>query len=489
MIAKKIASNVMYFSLHWFALTILGYLFYIILGKMLIPEQYGILFTVTSSFYIFSVFTGVGFVEALPKIVPELLKANKMQEARSLISFSIKFVFIFSLVISSLLFLFSNNISSLLYHSQQMSVPIKLLSVVLFSGTIMLVLKSILQGMQRFKEIFYGDLLGNTLKIVLAIVLVLSGLGAAGGIISWAAWFVITSLAFLFVILRIGPYTKKEFNKKRLFKYGILSTLSLFSIYFIQQGGILLLGIFSTLEESAFFATAFVFGQFLMFVPGILLGAIFPSLSEFWESNKGLVNTLLSKSIKASLILTLPATVLFIAFSEFLIKLFYNAEYLVASSLFPGYLFGSFLFGLNLLLLITLYSARKPHIRASILLLAALLNFILSLIMIPMFGMQGAVMAFLTAQIVIFGLSLYFVNRIMDLVFSKRNLLFIPVFTIFSLIILSVNYTESVAMKILLVAIAILSYIILLFKLKIINNDDILLLQHFPSMFGKIEKR
>ena len=318
LIVKKVASNIFYYFLDFLTLTGFGYVFWIMMGKMLPPEQYGILFSVVSLFYILVVVSTLGMYESLPKFISE----NKKNPG-SVIKFSMNLSIAFSLALSAFIYIFSNNISEYFYGCSSMTHPLQFLSSILFFGTMFYITKAVLQGLKDFKHMFYGEIISNTVKIIIAFFLVYIGLNALGGAIAWAAWFLIAALIFSSFITKHFSSGAK-FNKKRFMHYSFLSMVSLISFYVIFQGGIILLGVMSSMTSAALMGVAFLFGQLVMALPSIVMGAIYPHLSDFWPKHKEKFTKLFSIAIKFVVITTLPIMILFMVFASDLINILYT---------------------------------------------------------------------------------------------------------------------------------------------------------------------
>jgi O-antigen/teichoic acid export membrane protein len=481
---KKIVSNVFYYFLDVFTLTVLGYIFWILIGRLLTREEYGILFTIISFSTILTLITTLGFQEALPKFIPELLKKGKKGGVRSMVKFSIKTIIITSLIISFLIFYFSEFVALSLYNSEALIFPLKLSSVLVFAFTISATLKSILQGFQKFKIMFVTDTFSGVIKILSALILVLIGFKVLGGVFAWVLFYLSTLTLYFFFIHRIKLGKKNGFNKRVFLKFCSLSFFSSISNYFVMQGGIIILSFLSSFESVGLLSVAYLFGMLTLFVPSIISGAIFPSFSELLVRGKKKVERLLTISVKIIVILVLPFVIFLSVFSKFFIELFFSSKFLEASFLFPSYLFAFFLMGISSLFLLLLYSAYKPRTRLLILSLGMLLNILLCFLLIPYYDVYGAVLAFLTTQIFIFTSSTFFVNKILPLRFSKRSTLLIPNSIIFLLILLLSYLADNILIKLFIIFSAFSCYFILLFKLKIINKKDLLILNYFPNKFG-----
>jgi len=480
-VSRKIISNLFYYFLDLSSITILGYVFWILMGKFLVPEQYGILQTVISLFSILAALTTLGFNEALIKFVPELFKQGKRDEAYSMIRFSIKVVSFFALFVSIFVFLFSDSISFFVYGSSKLVLPLRFLSVILFSGTIFNLFKFILQGLQEYRKLFLYDLIGNISRIIVAVLLLYLGFQASSGILGWSSWYIV------FIILSLAVIKLKStasFNRRTFYHFAYLSVLSITSLLVLSQGNIVILSLLSNFEAVGFFGVAVLFGQIILFVPNVIIGSIFPNISELWIENKDHIKHLISASIKFTSVIVIPLLILFTILSEFLIKVFYTESYVLASKVFPLVLSGSFLFGLGGILSITLYSIYKPKVRVAILVFGAIVNVLLSFMLISYYNLTGAALAYLLSQTLVLFAMLYFTNKSLNFEFSKRSLNILPSVLVFALVLYFSLQLSNVLVKGTLVLLDIAIYVILITKLHVLNKNDLFILEFFPNRFG-----
>ncbi len=480
---KKIVSNVFYYFLDALVLTILGYLFWILMGRFLTKEEYGILFTIISFSNGLALFSTLGFQEALPKFIPEFLKKGKKGKVKATIKFSIKVIIITSLIISFLIFYFSKLIALNLYNSEELALPLKYSSILIFVFTLTSILKSTFQGFQNFKSMFLVDSFSASLKILIALLLTFIGFKVLGGVFAWISYFLSCLILYSLILSKMSFEKENSFDKKIFLKFCSFSLLSSISSFFILQGGIIISSFLSTFGSVGLLSVAYLFGMITLFIPSIIAGAIFPSFSEFWVREKEKVKLLLTIAVKTIVVIVLPLIIFLSIFSKFFVELFFGSKFLGASLLFAPYLLAFFLMGISSLLLLFLYSAYKPKIRLLILFFGMLLNIILCFLLIPLYDVLGAVFSFLTSQIFIISISIFFVNKVLPLKISRRSIFLIPNNIIFLIILLLASLSNSF-LKIILIAFAFLSYFVLLFKFKIINEKDLLLLDYFPNKFG-----
>lgn len=481
-VGKKLVSDVFYYFLDFSSITFFGYLFWILMAKFLPQAEYGILLTTISLFGFISIISSLGLNESLTKLIPELMAKGKKKEAKSMIRFSTNVIFYFSLFISLFILIYSDQLSFFFYGSNVMSNVFRFLSILFFSGTLATVFKSVLRGFKEFKKMFIADFTGYFIKILTAVTLLTIGFGVIGGIFAWVVYYTVFIVFFLLSMPLDAQRLK--FDRKRLFKFSLYSILSSIALLLIAQGNIIILSLLSSFELVADFGAAFLFGQIILFIPNVFMGPILPNVSELWTKNKDYVRKILSISIKTTVIISIPIVILFVTLSKLLITVFYSEAYLSSAVLFPAFLLGSFLFGLSSILSVILYSANKVKERFWIFVVAGLSNLALSFYLIPQFSSQGAAMAYFLSNVLLYVLLLLETDRTIKLQFSKRSIGIVAPFLAMLLILYLTQFFESYLIKGGLIILSIFLYVVLLLIFKIVNKDDLIILDYVPDGFG-----
>lgn len=480
---KKIMSNIWYFFLDTAVVTVASYIFWIAMGKLLSVENYGILTAIIAAYYILIYFVTFGMHEAVPKFVSELIKRGQPAQARGIIKYALKLSFAASSAFLLIILFLAETISKIFYGSAAMTTSLQLVAVLLFVAALASVIKSALAGLQKFKLMFLADTVGSAVKIFSAIGLVFFSLAVLGALTAWILFFVVVAVICIFPIMKYLS-TAARFDKKKFLSFSGLSLFSYLSYYIILQGGVVVLAALAGARAAAYFGVAILFGQVLLLVPQVLIGALFPNLSELWVREKAKTTRLLLTAVKFSILVVLPFTIIFAFAAPGMIKLFYTTAYLEAAEIFPAFMFGSFLLGISMILLIAIYAANRPKGRLAIIGSGSVVNVVLCFLLIPAFGIQGAALAYTTAQITILISALIYVNRFMSITFSKNSLWIIP---LSALVYILLSFTLSVPYLLIKVGllIAILTaYTLSLFVTGIVSKSDLQLLDYIPDIFG-----
>jgi polysaccharide transporter, PST family len=376
----------------------------VIFARMLGPAEYG---TYTLAFIIIPLITPLarlGLPSCYERYIPQYEKKGELKDflqRNYLLTIGTAFV------ITILLFPFSKNISLLLYSTAEhkniivlclMSIiPIVLYENILASFNGLRIFK--MSSLLKINQIFIFSVIG-----ILLVILYPKALSVvAASLLSY----VLVSIVFVIMIWKYvlnaeSPSLKVQENKfiKKMFKYSIWFIITpLFSSLFNYTDR-LVLNHFLGLQEVGVYSAAVNISQ-LVFMFGMITGnVLMPNLSSMWEKGeKDRVMFILNLAIKFTILLILSYSVAFVLFKKEIISILYGSKYIEAIPLIPFLL----LFWLNssLVWLIGVYPnlIEKPYIPLFAAVPGFILNVSLNYLLIPIYGIKGAAIATLCAQI------------------------------------------------------------------------------------------
>jgi O-antigen/teichoic acid export membrane protein len=473
MLRKKILSDFLYYLIDMGFVAAIGWLFYIIMGKMLVPAEYGALMTIIAFFLILTPLTAIGFNEAMAKFIPELLMKKDRKRIKSYLKWVLKYSLLLAFAVALFIFFFAEIMAVSVYANPALTGPLRALSILLLVGTTALLFKGVLQGFRQFKQILVFDLSCHFLRILLPIAFVLAGFGVVGGIIGWAACFALFSLLAGFFVLRSLPKGSKSKPEGRVLRYGVSSALSVAGLWVLVQTGLLILG-FVDMRLAGLFAVALVFGQILLFPPIVVNGVLLPNISHLWvggQLNKA--RRLLELSIKHCVLILAPAIAMFVLLAPGIIRFVYNPSYLAARDFLPLFLSGSLALGLALLLLMALYAISQPIFRPMCIWAGVLLNLFLSIALYHFLGPVGVAAGFLIAQVILLAFVSFVAHSKMGVRWPARLERAIPAFLAFVFAVYLIDaFYVSFAVSVFLLLVALMIYAGLLWLLRIFVKDD-----------------
>ena len=374
-IKDKFISNTTYLFLDIFFINFFMMSFWIIVGKTLSPEAYGIIATSLQIAVFLSAITAIGFSSTLRKLVPELFARNKKDKLQGLINYSFKIILVSSLIITLVLFLLSSLFAPFLKLQSEVLQIVALLIFIIAIGNFF---ADILFGFQNMKKIFLTNFLGNLICILLTLFFIVLGFNYFGPLIA--------SLLCYSVIL-LTRFSKKFFeiskkitiDKNLIFKFLVPSFISTLFLLLFSNTQFIILSFFKTTELTGRFAVAFKICSIISVIPSILISALFPITSELSVDRKGKIKQpyLIKLVFRYNLFITLPIAFFLIIFSKYVILFFSKSAYLPAMEFLPLLTIAGLFLGLGQLFTSSLYAIGQPNKHRNVWIITSL-SYILS---------------------------------------------------------------------------------------------------------------
>ncbi|MFH0711114.1 MAG: oligosaccharide flippase family protein, partial [Candidatus Aenigmatarchaeota archaeon] len=111
---RKAFSNIIYLLFDWTFATALSFSFWFIIGKTLLPDQYGIIATIVNFASLISAFSFFGLNSAMYKLIPEFKQGKQYSKIEDLIKFSAKVVLASNIAIAIFFLFFSTHFAAYL---------------------------------------------------------------------------------------------------------------------------------------------------------------------------------------------------------------------------------------------------------------------------------------------------------------------------------------------------------------------------------------
>jgi len=398
-IKNKIMSDFMFYFSDMALVSLIGYIFYFLMGRLLIPEDYGAMMTLIGLYAVLTPILSLGFNEALARFGPRVSD----NQLKNLLSYSLKKSFTFALIVALLFLGLSDTIANYVYGNPNLVFPLRVLGVMLVTGIFFIISRGYLQGKKDFKKMLLCDIVAQPLRLIIPFFLAT----IIGGVLGWAACFVV--FALLVLIVAFGKGFKKEPLSKDFLRFGLSSSLSLAGYWFYVQFPVIFLSLVS-LELSGYFAVAVVFAQMVLFFPLTIYGLIIPHLSGLYNENKiKKAKKLVGLSVLQTLCACLVLGILIYLFSDKIIPILYTPEYLVSVPYVILFSMLAIIFGINWVLLSAMYAKGNPLKRAKYIWLAHLISVALTIALFGYYEVYAILIAYFISQVFLLGLNLRFI--------------------------------------------------------------------------------
>jgi O-antigen/teichoic acid export membrane protein len=270
-------------------------------------------------------------------------------------------------------------------------------------------------------------------------------------------------------ISKIKFDTDYKLWKKLIFAASPFALTSLFSMinFRIDQ---VMLSFMTTDTIVGAYSAAYKIIDILAILPGILLTALYPVFSKYHATDVKLLNKVFNLSLRYVIILSIPIVIGGFLLSGPIINLVYGSEYADSAIVLKILIFISLFSFINSPLFVLLNSIGKQKITMINTAFTALTNIVMNIILIPIYGINGAAFATIVSEIIFLILSAYQIRKSG----IKLNILSKSYKPLISGIVMGVFVWYFIGWNIfILISVAALIYFALLYLLKEFDEESI----------------
>jgi len=463
----------------------MSYLFRLLLAKNLSVEDYGLFFAVFSVILFVIIIKDLGLRNALAKFIPEFLSKNDRQSVKSSMMLVFYIHLLTSLLFTAILVFLAPILAKHYFHSVTAA---QLMAVFAFALIVSFIEEIFVYSFQGFQKMIYFSMapaVRMTLVLLITFVLLKTGAGIMAPVYAFLITYAIMSLVYpvLFIKTTFRDFFSVKSNissslTKTIFKFGILTMLTFTGGYILSYTDTLVLTYFRTLKEVGWYQVAMPSTTLLWYIPQAVSTIILPMASELWSKNeKGLLSTGIEMAHKYSFVAVVPLALIMLTFPEIMIRVLFGEAYVPAAQALQILAVGAIIFSISTLNTAAFSGIGHPQVNTKIIFTAALINLILNLILIPLYGIIGAASATTISYAVMMILSTARLRQFVKIKEPWTNWAKTAIAGIGFVLVVSVlkNYLEMnvwVETGICLV-IAGAAYIILVFLFKVVNINEI----------------
>jgi O-antigen/teichoic acid export membrane protein len=400
-----------------------------------------------------------------------------------------------SLVLAFILFWQASWISIHVFHDANLTPILRIFAVGIPFSVLASNLLSATIGFQDMRYNVYAQyIFQEPLKLAAIVVLLLLGFGTLGAAWGWVLAIIAMSfLAFYFLEKNVFPIFKTKVKAvsvdKELFAFS-------FPLLFAGIAGLvmgwtdtLMLGYFSSSADVGIYNAALPTAQVIRAVPGALGVIFFPVVSELYARDKiDDLRRTYSVVTKWMFSLIFPAFLLVVLFPDKIIKILFGAEYIAGATALSILMFG---FMISAVVgpageILRTYGRTKTVMMTNY--LGAAINLGLNLLLIPIYGVNGAAIAtgFCLALLYILNfLFAYKVAKVQPFRLSYLKIIFASVIAV-SVVYLLTKYVIGVSTFALIVMLFVFLalYFFLLLLMKSFEEEDLMIMRAIDQRLG-----
>ena len=473
---------------------ILTYFYRLIVARYYGPEDYGLISIGLSVIGVLVVILVLGMDVGIVRYVSEYKAKKDEKKIKGSILAPFRISLPLSIAAAILFWVFSPHIAGIFAKDAATQLSLTIIFQV-FSLTIpfTVMYKFLLaanSGLQKIKYNVYTDNIFYSIILVSTAIL-FSFLGFNIGGIAWSYTItVIVSFIFIFwsfnkKVFNIFSGVKPIFENQKFLKYSIPLFIGSTASIVIGSFDTIILGVFTTANDVGFYNAALPTAKFIA-IFGAAFSALFAPIVIGYKTRKMNRNilTLYRTLTKWIFFVGFPFVLLLVFFSRNILNFLFGPEYVSAPTIFSLSILGVAFFIESVLILayVILFSIDKTKYRMVNIILAALINIILNIVLIPHYGILGAAISTSISVILAVSLDSFFVWKFTRMFPLDFRAIFKSVFAGLSsltLVFLLYRYVE-LPLSIITFLPALFSYLLLYFVLLLIfralDRNDIYIL-------------
>lgn len=394
---------------------ILGFIWIVLITRYLGLTQYGILSTVIAYTSVTAVFLDLGLgTYTVREVSRDTTLSSKYLGNIILIKL------ILSMVIVPILIL-------IMYFLGYNFLTLEVLFIIILQtvfNTLIIIFNSIVQANEKMEYTAIATILTNVVNIIgfLTAIYLDGGLLPIASIYSISALLTLTYLIITSYKIKIKPRFEIDLNfwKKTIkgaLPFWIIAVLA--TIYYSTDT--IMLSLIKGDSAVGIYNASYKIINLLITVYGVYMTVIFPVMSKFYKSSKELLQITYERSVKYLLIIAVPLAVGITIYANDIMGLIYGSEFQLGSSVLMILAWSMVLLFINELTSNLLNASNKEITVTTRNSIAAVVNVIINLLLIPLYSYNGASIATLITQAILLILTSYILIK--DLFIPGKNIL------------------------------------------------------------------
>lgn len=429
----------------------LGFVTRVTMARYLPVDGYGNVVIGLSFLNLFGIAALAGMPDALSRYLPRQETDN---ERRTILSSAFQIVLVLSTTLGIVSYLAAEPVATLLFKNADLTWIIRI-----FAGVLPFyaILRMSIGGFRGYETTYPRILTQNVLRpsfqLAGIVLFVTIGYGTTGIAFAYASAFGIVSIIGIALLYRVSEFSARDVTShvstsqyRELLTFSIPLAASGAIGVIAKHSDLILLGIFKSSTTVGIYEVSFRTAMFVttIFLPAI--GYLFqPIISRFHSHNKlGEMDDLYTVSTRWIVVGSFPIFALFFLFPEKTLRFFFGPSYGEGQLALQVLLIGFMISLLPGLTGSVLTAVGKTRLMLYISVVTVVLNVVINIALIPVFGIVGAAVATAIARIMNNTLQLYYIHRDLnihpfDQTYISPSVLMLAIFVLITIAPLSLD--------------------------------------------------
>ncbi|MGB9708173.1 MAG: oligosaccharide flippase family protein [Candidatus Pacearchaeota archaeon] len=273
----KFSRNVFTKLLMLIVAAIASYAFYFIVARILSVEEYGLLYSLIALTYLFTV-PHETIRAVIARYTVELVAKKKEGQIKGFFLAAVKNIFWYSFIVFIIFLIFLPLLTGL-FHASMLNMLI--IGTSLLVAFLLPIIWGILQGTQSFGHLGINNSIEGIVKLIIAVGLILLGLGVNGALISVPLSITIAFFAGLWPIRKIlRKKTEKFKGDKKIIKYSIAAFIIFLLFVALYSVDVILARYFLSARLSGLYGSISMMSKTVLFVAITITRVMFSAVAE-----------------------------------------------------------------------------------------------------------------------------------------------------------------------------------------------------------------
>lgn len=463
----SIAKNATFMTVASVGQKIIAFLYFTFLARQLGAEDIGKYFLALSFTTVFVIFIDLGFTNVL---------VREAARAKDKIQIYLSTLLSFKLIMAVIVYLACALAANLLGYDDLLRSLIYLSGVTMVFDTLHLTLYGVLRAHGELRYESKAIVASQGATLILGTTFILAGFGLIWLIAAFTLPSLLNALYVASVLKRKGYTLHPKFDKKTFTYLGkIVVPFALAAIFARLYSYIDSILLSKLMDEVAvgYYSIPYKITFAFQFVPLALIAALYPRFSEYFVSNKKKLAFALERGLKYLMVVAMPIALGIATLSNDIILTLYTSEFqesiLPLQVLILGLIFSYLSFPLGAFL----NACNKQKTQTVIIGSVMVMNVILNLKLIPIYGVIGAATAATAGNILLTVFGLYFAGKVTKISFAYLAMGFFKTLTCALVMSMAVYYTNQSLHFVFSIFVGAAVYIIMLFATKTVTRKQV----------------
>ncbi len=380
----------------------------IIIARLLSPSDYGLYSIVLIAPMLIQIFRDLGIDQSTIRFTAKYNQENQKNNIKTILTAATTFEIISGTILSLTTYLLADLIGNTIFNRPEIVPLIQLVSITILADALLKTAQSAFIGYEKMKYHSIILIIQSILKTAFMAIFVIAGFGVYGAIIGFTTAYLLTGITAILLFytkiykqLQNQKTTKKEIftQLKTMFRYGLPLSAAIILGGFIGQFYAFLIAIYTTNQLIGNFHVATNFAVLIGFFITPVVTVLFPTFSKInAQKEPETIKTVFQASVKYASLLIIPATFAVMALAQPAVSTIFGEQYQFTPLYLALYVILYLYTALGFLSVGNLINSQgKTNLTLKLAIISFTLGIILSLILIPKFGILGLIASHLTA--------------------------------------------------------------------------------------------